>query len=50
MIARLFNANLNDAAYNAQCDLNLDGAINLSDIVIIAKHFNSSASSYVKVI
>ncbi|NLP14816.1 MAG: hypothetical protein GX383_10180 [Clostridium sp.] len=41
-----FNTIAGDEEYKEDLDFNQDGAINIKDIVIIVKHFNSSSSSY----
>ena len=40
MIAGCFNYKNGDSKYNNIFDLNADGAINMMDIIILAKNFN----------
>lgn len=43
-----FNTNSNSPKYKKEYDLNLDDAINITDILIVAKNFNKSILSYMK--
>lgn len=45
-VGKYFNTVIGDEAYNANCDVNLDGAINMLDISIMNKHFNTASSMY----
>ncbi|MDP4183267.1 MAG: dockerin type I domain-containing protein [Bacillota bacterium] len=38
--SKVFNSIEGDGQYNAEYDFNKDGAINIVDFMIIAKHFN----------
>jgi len=46
MIAGLLNYKNGDSKYNTIFDLNADGAINMMDIVILAKNFNKVGDQY----
>jgi hypothetical protein len=45
-IASVFNSASGDGRYTAICDLDMDNAINLGDIMIQAAHFGTDSSSY----
>ncbi|WP_081927004.1 hypothetical protein [Pseudobacteroides cellulosolvens] len=45
-IAKVFNSVSGDANYLEECDLNNDKTINMSDVLIIAAHFNAVPGNY----
>jgi M6 family metalloprotease-like protein len=45
-LAKVFNTTSADQKYLAECDLNSDNAVNFSDVVIIAVHFNYGTTNY----
>lgn len=45
-LASCFNSSAGDGRYNTDYDLNIDNAVNLIDIIIAAKHFNTSYITY----
>jgi len=45
-IVSIFGTKTGDKNYIAELDLNMDGAINLSDMAVVIKHFNALASDY----
>ena len=45
-IGKCFNAIETDSKYKKFCDLNVDVSINMSDIVIIARHFGKTTADY----
>lgn len=47
-ITAAFNSVLGDSIYVESCDLNRDKSINISDIVLLAKHFNATKDDYEK--
>ncbi|MDP4179929.1 MAG: hypothetical protein Q8942_02430 [Bacillota bacterium] len=43
-----FNSTFGDSRYVEYCDFDLDKAINMNDVIIIAKHFNAITNVYPK--
>jgi len=48
-VAKSFNSKIGDANFNSKVDLNSDLAVNMADILIIAKNFNKSSTDYTKI-
>jgi hypothetical protein len=46
----VFNAVSTETKYNPDCDLNKDGSINMSDVIVVAKNFGKVSNDYVPVI
>jgi len=40
LVAKCFNTVLGDSKYNAKCDIDKDGTVNMKDVILIAKKFN----------
>lgn len=47
-VAAAFNSVFGDSIYTESCDLNMDKSINISDIILLAKHFNATKDDYEK--
>lgn len=45
-LSSCFNSSAGDGRYNPDYDLNIDSAVNLIDVVITARHFNTSYITY----
>ncbi|MDP4181137.1 MAG: glycoside hydrolase family 9 protein [Bacillota bacterium] len=45
-IAKSFNATSDSSKYNINVDLNLDGSINMSDVIIVSRHFSKTPLDY----
>jgi hypothetical protein len=45
-VASSFNSVSADGRYKENLDINLDNAVNMSDIIILAKHFNATSNDY----
>jgi hypothetical protein len=40
VLATAFNSRVGDSRYNEKCDLDRNGAVNISDVLILAEKFN----------
>ncbi|MDP4179815.1 MAG: glycoside hydrolase family 9 protein [Bacillota bacterium] len=45
-ISKVFNSISTESRYNASCDLNGDGSINMNDVIIAARHFSKVSQDY----